>query len=95
MIKACVPIVHGSDGLLNDIKSGIAIANKIGYPVILKATAGGGGRGMRIVWQDSEFENAWDSARAESGAAFGNDGLYLEKYVQDPRHIEIQIVGDQ
>jgi len=63
--------------------------------VILKATAGGGGRGMRIVWKDEEFEAAWDSARQESGAAFGNDGMYLEKYVQDPRHIEIQVVGDQ
>src|ERR1700710_926306 len=95
MKKAGVPIVPGSEGLLADVKQGIAIANKIGYPVILKATAGGGGRGMRIVWKDEEFENAWDSARAESGAAFGNDSLYLEKYVEDPRHIEIQVVGDQ
>src|SRR5471030_1165081 len=95
MKKAGVPIVPGSDGLLSGVKEGIAIAKKIGYPVILKATAGGGGRGMRIVWKDEEFENAWDSARAESGAAFGNDGMYLEKYVQDPRHIEIQVVGDQ
>jgi acetyl-CoA carboxylase biotin carboxylase subunit len=95
MKKAGVPIVPGSEGLLDNVKQGIVIANKIGYPVILKATAGGGGRGMRIVWKDEEFENAWDSARAESGAAFGNDGLYLEKYVEDPRHIEIQVVGDQ
>ena len=95
MKKAGVPIVPGSDGLLSDIKQGIVVANKIGYPVILKATAGGGGRGMRIVWKDSEFEHAWDSAKAESGAAFGNDGLYMEKYVEDPRHIEIQVVGDQ
>src|ERR1700755_3148000 len=95
MKKAGVPIVPGSDGLLNSVKEGIAIAKKIGYPVILKATAGGGGRGMRIVWKDEEFEGAWDSARAESGAAFGNDGMYLEKYVEDPRHIEIQVVGDQ
>jgi len=95
MKKAGVPIVPGSEGLLQSVKQGIDIAKKIGYPVILKATAGGGGRGMRIVWKDEEFENAWDSARAESGAAFGNDGMYLEKYVQDPRHIEIQVVGDQ
>ena len=95
MKKAGVPTIPGSDGLLTTIKQGIEVANKIGYPVILKATAGGGGRGMRIVWKDQDFENAWDSARVESGAAFGNDGLYLEKYVEDPRHIEIQVVGDQ
>jgi acetyl-CoA carboxylase biotin carboxylase subunit len=95
MKKAGVPTIPGSEGLLSSFKEGIAIAKKIGYPVILKATAGGGGRGMRIVWKDEEFENAWDSARTESGAAFGNDGMYLEKYVEDPRHIEIQIVGDQ
>lgn len=95
MKKAGVPTIPGSDGLLNSVKEGIAIANEMGYPVILKATAGGGGRGMRIVWKDEEFENAWDSARQESGAAFGNDGLYLEKYIEDPRHIEIQVIGDQ
>jgi acetyl-CoA carboxylase biotin carboxylase subunit len=95
MRQAGVPTIPGSNGLLSDIKEGIKIANQVGYPVILKATAGGGGRGMRIVWKDEEFELAWDSARQESGAAFGNDGLYLEKYVEDPRHIEIQIIGDQ
>jgi acetyl-CoA carboxylase, biotin carboxylase subunit len=95
MKKAGVPTIPGSEGLLTDVKEGIAIANEIGYPVILKATAGGGGRGMRVVWKDEEFEAAWDSARQESGAAFGNDGLYLEKFVEDPRHIEIQIIGDQ
>ncbi|HEY0057059.1 MAG TPA: acetyl-CoA carboxylase biotin carboxylase subunit [Pedobacter sp.] len=95
MKKAGVPTIPGSEGLLEDIKEGIKIANEIGYPVILKATAGGGGRGMRIVWKDEEFEAAWDSARQESGAAFGNDGLYLEKFVEDPRHIEIQVIGDQ
>ena len=95
MKKAGVPTIPGSEGLLSSVKEGITIANKIGYPIILKATAGGGGRGMRIVWKDEEFENAWDSARTESGAAFGNDGLYLEKFVEDPRHIEIQVVGDQ
>ncbi|MDB5136376.1 MAG: accC [Mucilaginibacter sp.] len=95
MKKAGVPTIPGSEGLIQDVKEGIVIANKIGYPVILKATAGGGGRGMRLVWKDEEFEPAWDSARAESAAAFGNDGIYLEKYVEDPRHIEIQVVGDQ
>jgi len=95
MKKAGVPTVPGSDGLLTDIKEGIKIANKIGYPVILKATAGGGGRGMRIVWNDEEFEPAFDSAQTESKAAFGNDGMYLEKYIEEPRHIEIQIAGDQ
>jgi acetyl-CoA carboxylase biotin carboxylase subunit len=80
---------------VESIEEGLKIANKIGYPVILKATAGGGGRGMRIVWKDEDFTKAWDSAKQESGAAFGNDGLYLEKYVEEPRHIEIQIAGDQ
>ncbi|PWS28234.1 acetyl-CoA carboxylase biotin carboxylase subunit [Pedobacter yonginense] len=92
---AGVPTIPGSEGLLESVKEGITIANEMGYPVILKATAGGGGRGMRVVWKDEDFENAWDSARQESGAAFGNDGLYLEKYIEDPRHIEIQIIGDQ
>ncbi len=95
MRQAGVPIVPGSDGLVSDVAEGLKIANEIGYPIILKATAGGGGRGMRIVWKDEDFEGAWDSARQEAGAAFGNDGIYLEKYVEDPRHIEIQVVGDQ
>ena len=95
MKKAGVPTIPGSEGLLTDVREGIKVANEIGYPVILKATAGGGGRGMRIVWKDEEFEPAWDSARQEAGAAFGNDGIYLEKFIEDPRHIEIQIVGDQ
>ena len=95
MKKAGVPTIPGSDGLLQSVKEGKETSKKIGYPVILKATAGGGGKGMRIVWKDEEFEAAWDSARAESSAAFGNDGMYLEKYVEDPRHIEIQVVGDQ
>jgi acetyl-CoA carboxylase biotin carboxylase subunit len=94
MKKAGVPTIPGSDGLLTSVAEGIKIANKIKYPVILKATAGGGGRGMRIVKNDSEFQKAWDDARMESAAAFGNDGLYLEKFVEEPRHVEIQIVGD-
>jgi acetyl-CoA carboxylase biotin carboxylase subunit len=95
MKKAGVPTIPGSEGLVDSIKEGIKIANKIKYPVILKATAGGGGRGMRIVNSDDDFEKAWNDAKMESGAAFGNDGLYLEKFVEEPRHIEIQIVGDQ
>lgn len=95
MKLAGVPTIPGSEGLLTDVKEGIKIANEIGYPVILKATAGGGGRGMRQVWKDEDFEDAWNSARQESAAAFGNDGMYLEKYIEDPRHIEIQVIGDQ
>ena len=95
MKAAGVPTIPGSEGLLVDVKQGIKIANEIGYPVILKATAGGGGRGMRQVWKDEDFEDAWNSARQESAAAFGNDGMYLEKYIEDPRHIEIQVIGDQ
>ena len=95
MIKAGVPVVPGSDGLLKGVKQGIKIANQIGYPVILKATAGGGGKGMRIVTKDDEFEDAWDSARKEAKASFTNDGIYVEKFVVEPRHIEFQIVGDQ
>ncbi|WP_075352338.1 acetyl-CoA carboxylase biotin carboxylase subunit [Algoriphagus marinus] len=94
MKAAGVPTIPGSEGILSSIAEGIKIANEMGYPVILKATAGGGGRGMRIVREEKEFKKAWDDARMESGAAFGNDGLYLEKYVEEPRHIEIQIIGD-
>ncbi|HMU77260.1 MAG: acetyl-CoA carboxylase biotin carboxylase subunit [Bacteroidetes bacterium] len=95
MKKAGVPTIPGSEGLLTSVEEGLKIAAEIKYPVILKATAGGGGRGMRIVWKDEEFEAAWNSARQEAGAAFGNDGMYLEKYIEEPRHIEIQIAGDQ
>ena len=95
MINAGVPVVPGSGGLLKDVKQGLKISEEIGYPVMLKATAGGGGRGMRIVWNDEEFEPAWDSARQEAKAAFANDGIYVEKFVEEPRHIEIQIAGDQ
>ncbi len=95
MRKAGVPTVPGSDGLLESVKEGIRLANKIKYPVILKATAGGGGKGMRIVKNDFEFEKAWEDCKREALAFFGNDALYLEKFVEEPRHIEIQIVGDQ
>ncbi len=95
MIKAGVPTIPGSEGLLESLEQAKKLAKKIKYPVIIKATAGGGGKGMRIVWEDAEMEKAWDSARQEAAAAFGNDGMYLEKYIEEPRHIEIQIVGDQ
>jgi acetyl-CoA carboxylase biotin carboxylase subunit len=95
MKKAGVPTIPGSDGLLDSADEGKKIAAIIGYPVIIKATAGGGGRGMRIIWKESEFDKLWDDARTESKAAFGNDGIYLEKYIEEPRHIEIQIAGDQ
>jgi acetyl-CoA carboxylase biotin carboxylase subunit len=95
MKKAGVPTIPGSDGLLTDIDEAIKVAKAMKYPVILKATAGGGGKGMRIVWKEEELLEMWDSARQEAGAAFGNDAMYMEKYIQEPRHIEIQIVGDQ
>ncbi len=95
MKKAGVPTIPGSDGLLKDVDDAKTTAGKIGYPVIMKATAGGGGRGMRIVWKDEDIQSAWESARQEAGAAFGNDGMYMEKYIEEPRHIEIQIAGDQ
>ncbi len=95
MKKAGVPIIPGSDGLLKNVDEGIQIAKKIKYPVILKATAGGGGKGMRIAQNDQEFKEAWEKATIEAKAAFGNDGMYLEKFIEEPRHIEIQIAGDQ
>lgn len=95
MKKAGVPTIPGSDGLLGSVEEGIVLAKKIKYPVIVKATAGGGGKGMRIINNESEFKKAWDDAKRESAASFGNDGLYLEKFVEEPRHIEIQVVGDQ
>ncbi|GGH53493.1 acetyl-CoA carboxylase biotin carboxylase subunit [Dyadobacter endophyticus] len=95
MIAAGVPVVPGSEGLLESFEQGKELAEGIGYPVIVKATAGGGGRGMRVINKPEEFEKAWNDARTESAAAFGNDGLYLEKFVEEPRHIEIQIIGDQ
>ncbi len=95
MIKAGVPVVPGSGGLLKDLKHGKEVAKEIGYPIMLKATAGGGGKGMRIVWSEEEFESAWNMARQEAKAAFANDGIYVEKFIEEPRHIEIQIAGDQ
>jgi len=95
MKKAGVPTIPGSKGLIKDFDNCKKIASEIGYPVMLKATAGGGGKGMRLVWEESKLEDSWDSARTESKAAFGNDGMYMEKFIEDPRHIEIQIIGDK
>src|SRR6187549_1537213 len=95
MKKAGVPVIPGSDGLLSSIEEGMKLAKEIKYPVIVKATAGGGGKGMRIINDESEFKKAWDDAKREAAASFGNDGLYLEKFVEEPRHIEIQLMGDQ
>jgi len=95
MAEAGVPTIPGSVGLLKSVDDAKKVAKEIKYPVIIKATAGGGGRGMRICRKESEIEKAWDSARQEAKAAFGNDGMYMEKYIEEPRHIEIQIAGDQ
>lgn len=96
MIAAGVPVVPGSGGLLQSVEQAKDLAkNVVGYPVILKATAGGGGKGMRVVWSEDELEKAYDTAKAEAAASFKNDGIYMEKFVEEPRHIEIQIAGDQ
>jgi acetyl-CoA carboxylase, biotin carboxylase subunit len=95
MIKNGVPCVPGSEGLLESADQGKELAKDIKYPVIIKATAGGGGKGMRIIWKEEDFQAAWDSATHEASAAFGNGAMYMEKYIEEPRHIEIQIVGDQ
>ncbi|OIQ15435.1 MAG: acetyl-CoA carboxylase biotin carboxylase subunit [Flavobacterium sp. MedPE-SWcel] len=94
MKAAGVPCVPGSDGLLESYEQTEKLAKEFGYPVMLKATAGGGGKGMRAVWEEGELKKAWDSARQEAAASFGNDGMYMEKLIEEPRHIEIQIVGD-
>jgi acetyl-CoA carboxylase biotin carboxylase subunit len=95
MKKAGVPTIPGSDGLIDTIEQGKAIAAKIKYPVIIKATAGGGGKGMRIIRSEAEFTKLWNDAKMEAAASFGNDGIYMEKFVEEPRHIEIQVVGDR
>jgi acetyl-CoA carboxylase biotin carboxylase subunit len=94
MIEAGVPCVPGSVGILESFEQAAELADKFGYPVMLKATAGGGGKGMRAVWAAEDLLKAWEGARQESAAAFGNDGMYLEKLIEEPRHIEIQVVGD-
>lgn len=95
MIAAGVPCIPGSEGLLKDLDDAIKTAKVVKYPVILKATAGGGGKGMRVVWKEEDLEAAWDGTRKEAAASFGNDGIYMEKFIEEPRHIEIQIAGDQ
>jgi acetyl-CoA carboxylase biotin carboxylase subunit len=94
MKAAGVPCVPGSDGILESFEQTQSLAKEMGYPVMLKATAGGGGKGMRAVWKEDELLKAWESARQEAAAAFGNDGMYLEKLIEEPRHIEIQVIGD-
>jgi acetyl-CoA carboxylase, biotin carboxylase subunit len=94
MKAAGVPCVPGSEGLLESFEQTQQLAKEFGYPVMLKATAGGGGKGMRAVWKEEELLKAWESARQEAAAAFGNDGMYMEKLIEEPRHIEIQVVGD-
>ncbi len=94
MKAAGVPCVPGSDGIIENFEECKKLADEVGYPVMLKASAGGGGKGMRAVWKAEDLKDAWDSAKQESKAAFGNDDMYMEKFVEEPRHIEIQIVGD-
>ncbi len=94
MKEAGVPTVPGSNGIVPTFEEAQKIALEIGYPVMLKATAGGGGKGMRAVWNEEDLLDAWEGARMESKAAFGNDDMYIEKLIEDPRHIEIQIIGD-
>ena len=94
MLKAGVPCVPGSEGIIKDLKECETIAKSVGYPVMLKASAGGGGKGMRAVWNKKQLKEAWNSAKQESKAAFGNDDMYMEKLIEEPRHIEIQIIGD-
>ncbi len=96
MKKAGVPTIPGSDGLIKNFNECKKLAaDVVGYPIMLKATAGGGGKGMRLVWEEEDLEDAWNSARQESKATFGNDGMYMEKFIENPRHIEIQIIGDK
>jgi acetyl-CoA carboxylase biotin carboxylase subunit len=95
MIKAGVPTIPGSDGILKDLDEALVVAEEVGYPIMLKATAGGGGKGMQLVWNAVELPDAWERTTREASAAFGNDEMYIEKYIEEPRHIEIQIAGDQ
>lgn len=95
MKAAGVPVIPGSDGLVDTVEEGISISKEMGFPVIIKATAGGGGKGMRVVWTEEEFEKNFTQAQAEATASFGNGGVYIEKFIEEPRHIEIQVAGDQ
>lgn len=92
--KLGLPVVPGSDGVLSSLEDGIKVAKKVGYPVLIKAVSGGGGKGMKVIRKESEFEDAWNTARREAKANFGDDSMYLEKYLDKPRHIEVQIFGD-
>ncbi|MDG1760834.1 MAG: acetyl-CoA carboxylase biotin carboxylase subunit [Flavobacteriaceae bacterium] len=94
MKAAGVPTIPGSEGIIDTFNTAKKLAKEIGYPVMLKATAGGGGKGMRAIWKPEDLQKGWDSARQEAKASFGNDGMYMEKLIEEPRHIEIQIVGD-
>ena len=95
MKEAGVPTIPGSDGILKDLDEAKKVAAKMGYPVMIKATAGGGGKGMRAIWKEEDLEKNYESAVKEAEAAFGNGGMYMEKLIEEPRHIEIQIIGDQ
>ena len=95
MNMAKVPTIPGSGGAVEDVDEAVKIASKIGYTVMVKAAAGGGGKGMRAVWNKNEFKKNWSSAKQEASAAFGNDDMYIEKLIEEPRHIEIQIIADQ
>ncbi len=94
MRKNGVPVIPGSDGVISDVAEGKKVAVEVGYPVIIKASAGGGGKGMRIVWEEGEFDKAYQTARTEAESAFGNGDVYIEKFLENPRHIEIQVLGD-
>lgn len=89
-----VPVIPGSDGVIEDVGEGVRLSEEIGFPVILKPSAGGGGKGMRVVWKSKDFEKAFQTAQAEAEAAFGNPAIYIEKFIENPRHVEIQVVGD-
>ncbi len=94
MRKNGVPVIPGSDGVIPDVTEGKKVAAEVGYPVIIKASAGGGGKGMRIVWEEGEFDKAYQTARTEAESAFGNGDVYIEKFLENPRHVEIQVLGD-
>ncbi|MDG2396846.1 MAG: acetyl-CoA carboxylase biotin carboxylase subunit [Flavobacteriaceae bacterium] len=95
MKKAGIPTIPGSNGEVETLEEAIELTKEIGFPLMLKSSAGGGGKGMRAVWSIGDIEDSWNSARQEAAASFGNDAMYMEKLIEDPRHIEIQIVGDR
>ena len=95
MKKAGIPIVPGSDGVINEYEDALKIAEKMGYPVMIKASSGGGGRGIRIVHKEEDLKNAFNTAKAEAKACFGDSSMYIEKFIKNPKHIEVQILGDK